>query len=102
MQPGVRQSGVFRARTSKRGIGCVNGFAPKSGLRGMPVDADAFRTNGLSPPIGASIPAPVKSPILMRSRREIRPHDSSLTISWRFFLACSASLMRAFDAFHGR
>jgi len=98
----------LRGRTSIRGIGWVNGWAPKSGLGGAPVGMsktvwpDAVPTNGLSPPIGASIPALVKSPHLMRSRRETRPQDSSLTISARFCLARSASLSLAFEAFDGR
>jgi hypothetical protein len=101
---GFRDETAFRSRTSKRGIGWLNGPTPNRGLSGTPLaaSAEALDTNGLSPPIGASRPVPVKRPNLRRSRRETRPHESSLTISARFFRACSASRMRAFDAFHGR
>src|SRR5262249_14789699 len=88
-----------RGSTAKRGIGFVNGLAPTSGLGGSAVASSAYTlfTNGLSPPIGAKRPAAVKSPIFTRSRLEIRPHESSRTISARLRLACSASLCRAFE-----
>src|SRR5262252_4541586 len=64
--------------------------------------AAALRTNGFRPRIGASTPAPVNSPHLMRSRRDTRPHDSSRTISTRFRRARSAAWTRALDAFPDR
>src|SRR5438128_450166 len=63
---------------------------------------DALDTKGFRPPIGASRPALVNSPNLIRSRRETRPHDSSRTISARLLLAFSAAFTRAFDAFADR
>src|SRR5437016_7598715 len=100
------ESGV-RGKTSKRGMGCVNAWTPNSGLRGRPVgmeesSAYALRANGLSPFFNTSVPAAVKSPSLMRSRRESRPCDHACRISARFRRAFSASLIRARDAFKGR
>src|SRR3954447_26722206 len=95
-----------RGTTSKRGIGCEKGAQSKRGLGGAPVGpiacARALATNGLRPPIGASRPALVKRPHLIKSRREIRPQDNSRTISARFLLAHSASRRRAFEALYGR
>src|SRR5262249_23944019 len=97
----------LRGRTSKRGMGCVNGCTPNSGLRGNPVgmeepSAYALRANGLSPFLSAITPLAVKSPILIRSRREICPCDHAFRISARLRRAFSASRTRARDAFPGR
>ena len=111
---GLNDDTGFRWKTSKRGIGCVNGRTPKSGLLGKPVGMPlpplrvpkllvvcAFkgRTNGLSPPIGATIPAEVKSPHFTRSRRDTCPCDSALLISARFLRAFSASLILPLSLF---
>src|SRR5256886_7807669 len=94
----------FRCRTSKRGMGWVNAWTPNSGLRGSPVGiaAYALRANGLSPFCNTSAPDAVKSPILIRSRRDTWPCDHAFRISARFRRAFSASLTRALDAFPGR
>src|ERR1043166_2823051 len=97
----------LRGSTSKRGMACVNGWTPNSGLRGNPVgmeesSAYALRTNGLNPFFNTIAPAAVNSPILNRSRRETCPCDPALRISARFLRAFSASLSRAFDALPGR
>ncbi len=88
---------------SKRGIAWLKALAVNSGLGGSPVgileSAYALRANGLRPLIGSSRPVPVNNPILIRSRRETCPWEFALMISCRFFLACSASRKRAFEAF---
>src|SRR5262249_28863939 len=104
---GLRAETGIRGKTSKRGIGCVNGWTPNSGLRGRPVgmeesSAYALRANGLSPFFNTSAPAAVKSPNFIRSRRESRPCDHACRISARFRRAFSASLTLAPDAFCGR
>ncbi len=58
---GVRHDTGLRAMTSTRGIGWLKGLMPQRGLGsalrfGPTTAADAFLTNGLSPPIGASMP----------------------------------------------
>src|SRR3989454_4593463 len=100
------ETGV-RGKTSKRGMGCVNAWTPNSGLRGRPVgmeesSAYALRANGLNPFCNTSAPDAVKSPILIRSRRETCPCDHAFRISARLRRAFSASLTRALDAFPGR
>src|SRR2546425_2778703 len=94
----------LRGRTSKRGMGCVNAWPLNSGLRGQPVGTApyALGANGLRPFLKASAPPAVKSPILIRSRRETCPCDHAFRISARFLRAFSASLTRALDALHGR
>src|SRR6266705_2840908 len=89
-------------------MGWVNGWTPNRGLRGNPVgmeeesSAYALGANGLSPFLKAIAPPAVKSPILIRSRRETCPCDHAFRISARFRRAFSASLTRAFDALPGR
>jgi hypothetical protein len=61
--------------------------------------AYALRANGLRPLIGSIRPALVNNPNLIKSRRESCPCERALIISCRFFLACSASRKRAFEAF---
>src|SRR5439155_1226012 len=94
----------LRGRTSKRGIGWVNAWTLNSGLRGRPVGTApyALGANGLRPFLKASAPPAVKTPILIRSRRETCPCDHAFRISARFLQAFSASLTRALDAFVGR
>src|SRR5712671_1126681 len=94
----------FRGSTSKRGMGWVKAWTPKSGLRGAPVGIDAYAlfANGLKPLVRTKVPAADMSPILIRSRRETCPWESAFTISARFLRAFSASRTRAFDAFRGR
>jgi len=72
---GLSVETAFRARRSRRGIGCVNGWTPNSGLAGKPVGMveSALAANGLSPLFKMMVPAAVKSPSLIRSRREICP-----------------------------
>src|SRR5215813_14007177 len=64
--------------------------------------AYALCANGLSPLFNTIVPAAVKSPSFISSRRERRPCDHSRRISKRFRRAFSASLTRALDAFNGR
>src|SRR5262249_10288891 len=64
--------------------------------------AYALFANGLSPFFNTIVPAAVKSPSFIRSRRESRPCDQSCRISKRFRRAFAASLTRALDAFDGR
>src|SRR3989475_6240850 len=64
--------------------------------------AYALGANGLRPFLNATTPLAVKSPILMRSRRDTCPCDHAFRISARFRRAFSASLTRALDAFPGR
>src|SRR5713226_8976712 len=103
---GLSAETELRGRTSKRGMGCVNAWTPNSGLRGRPVgieeSAYALGAKGLSPFFNTSVPAVVKSPILIRSRRETCPCDHAFRISARFLRAFSASFTRALDAFPGR
>src|SRR5215831_12430491 len=117
---GFKVETALRAKTSKRGIGWVNGLTPNVGLGGNPVGMPllselvarsalldrvirvcALRglTKGLRPPIGTMIPADVNSPHLTRSRREIWPCASALVISARFRCAFSASRSRRGSAF---
>src|SRR5215217_3809357 len=99
---GVKTETGCRGNTSKRGIGVENACTPNKGLGGSPVgmleSANALRAKGLSPLIGTSRPAPVNSPILIKSRRETCPWECALMISQRFFRAFSASRSRALDA----
>src|SRR5258706_12115220 len=97
---GFRVPIAFRGNTSKRGIGCVNAWTPKSGLRGKPVGtlAYALRTKGFRPFFQRSMPPTVNNPHLNRSRRVTCPSASALMISWRFLRAFCASLIRSFDA----
>src|SRR5438270_3439630 len=96
----------FRGSTSKRGMGWVKAWTPKSGLRGAPVgmllSAYALGANTLKPLVSTNVPAADMSPILIRSRRETCPSASAFTISARFLRAFSASRTRAFEAFRGR
>src|SRR5699024_8324997 len=101
---GVKEATGIRGNTSIRGIGVEKSVVLFSnGLGGSPVGmlelAKALRANGLSPLIGSIRPALVNSPILIRSRRETCPWVFALIISHLFFLACSASRKRAFEAF---
>src|SRR6266852_4865149 len=101
---GLRVETALRGKTSKRGMGWVNGWTPKSGLRGAPVGMDAYAlgANTLSPLVMTRVPAAVMRPMRIRSRRETCPSQNALTIPARFFRAFSASRIRAFDAFRGR
>src|SRR2546426_4549015 len=104
---GLSTETASRGRTSNRGIGCVNAWTPNRGLRGKPVgmeesSAYALGANGLRPFLNATTPLAVKSPILIRSRRDTCPCDHAFRISARFRRAFSASLTRALDALPGR
>src|SRR6266852_65631 len=101
---GLRVETALRGKTSKRGMGWVNGWTPKSGLRGAPVGMDAYAlgANTLSPLVMTRVPAAVMRPMRIRSRRETCPSQNAFTISARFLRAFSASRKRAFDAFRGR
>src|ERR1041385_4821497 len=100
---GVKTETGLRGNTSKRGIGVEKACTPNNGLGGSPVgmleSANALRAKGLRPFIGISRPAPVKTPILIKSRRLTCPWECALIISQRFFRAFSASRNRAFEAF---
>ncbi len=98
---------ALRARTSKRGMACVNGWTPNSGLGGRPVgmvepNAYALLTKGLRPLFATITPPAVNRPHFSRSRRVICPSASAFRISQRFFRAFSASHSRRFDDFFGR
>src|SRR5262245_10371289 len=64
--------------------------------------AYALRANGERPCFSTIVPAAVKSPSFMRSRRDRPPCDHACRISARLRRAFSASLTRALDAFTGR
>src|SRR5438067_12514533 len=54
---GLSVETALRGKTSKRGMGWVNGCTPKSGLRGAPVGMDAYAlgANTLSPLVMTSV-----------------------------------------------
>jgi hypothetical protein len=92
---GLSVETALRGNTSRRGIGWVKGWTPNSGLGGRPVGmfepaAKTLGANGLRPFFKMMVPAAVKSPSLMRSRREIWPWDQAVRMSWRFLRAFSA------------
>src|SRR5258708_17525568 len=108
---GFRDETEFRGRTSKRGMGWVNGRTPNNGLAGNPVGmpgielveiAWALPTNGFKPCFKASAPAPAESPNFRRSRRVIRRCKRALAISRRFLGLVSAFLSRPLETFFGR
>ena len=101
---GLSVETALRGKTSNRGMGCVNGWTPNSGLDGAPVGMDAYAlgANTLSPFVMTRVPAADMRPMRIRSRRETCPSQNALTISARFFRAFSASRSRALDAFRGR
>src|SRR5216683_7128147 len=101
---GFKVETAFRGKTSNRGMGCVNAWTPKSGLRGAPVGMDAYALGAktLSPLVMTKVPAADIRPMRIKSRRETCPSQNAFRISARFLRAFSASRTRAFDAFRGR
>src|SRR5258708_2477715 len=98
-------------------MGAVNGNTPNSGLLASPVGTPvppllppklklpvcpfSGRTNGFSPPMGASSPADVNKPHFINSRRDTWPSERALAISARLRLAFSASRSRDLSASSG-